>query len=160
MDDRQTILEQYRIYNESKDKFIDRNFVVNRFYLIIALVLMILVSGIHQATGTSEGATSLILCVAGIGVSMLWWLNQDAYSLLIKVKYAFVLEKMEEKLASNPNNMEFKGLAEFQQKRKAFLFSDIQKGLAVLALLGFMVFGIFGTAPHLVKMVLAMQAGG
>lgn len=153
MDDRQVILEQYRIYNDSKDRFIDRNFVVNRFYLVLTLVLLFIVSLLKQLSPLQFLTIEMILSVAGMGIAMLWWLNQDAYSFLIKVKYAFVLEKLEEKLASNPNNMEFKALVELQQKKKAFLFSDIQKGLAVLALITFMVYLIIDVIPFVLVML-------
>ena len=41
MDDKYILLEQYRIYNEAKDRFIDRTFLVNRFYIIFSAVLFI-----------------------------------------------------------------------------------------------------------------------
>ena len=34
-DEKYLILEQYRIYSESKDRFIERQFSTNRFYLIL-----------------------------------------------------------------------------------------------------------------------------
>ena len=33
-DEKYLILEQYRIYSEAKEKFIDRQFSTNRFYLV------------------------------------------------------------------------------------------------------------------------------
>ena len=35
MDDKYILLEQYRIYSEAKEKFIDRHFSTNKFYLFV-----------------------------------------------------------------------------------------------------------------------------
>ena len=41
MDDKYILLEQYRIYSEAKDRFIDRTFLVNRFYIVFSAVLFL-----------------------------------------------------------------------------------------------------------------------
>ena len=38
MDDRAIILEEYRIYTDTKERFIDRQFRTNNFYLVLNLV--------------------------------------------------------------------------------------------------------------------------
>ena len=64
----------------------------------------------------------------------------DSYNTLIKVKFADVLEKLEEKLPVKPFTDEYKGIEDFR-KKKVFMFSDIQKLISVLGALFF--FAIF-----------------
>ena len=40
MDEKHLILEQYRIYNEMKESFINRSFMINRFFMIFSADLM------------------------------------------------------------------------------------------------------------------------
>ena len=42
MDDRQIILEQYRIYNEAKERYIDRAFMINRFFILLVGILFLI----------------------------------------------------------------------------------------------------------------------
>jgi len=67
-------------------------------------------------------------------------MNVDSYNTLIKVKYANVIEKIEEKFPVKPFTDEYKGIADFKNKR-VFMFSDIQKTIAALAALFF--FAVF-----------------
>ena len=69
-------------------------------------------------------------------MSALWWMNVDSYNMLIKVKYANVLEKIEEKLPVKPFTDEYKGIDDFRSN-KIFMFSDIQKLIAVVTALFF-----------------------
>ena len=67
-------------------------------------------------------------------------MNVDSYNTLIKVKFANVLEKIEEKLPVKPFTDEYKGIEDFRNN-KVFMFSDIQKLIAVVAALFF--FAVF-----------------
>ena len=40
MDEKHLILEQYRIYNEIKESFINRSFAVNRFFMILSAIFL------------------------------------------------------------------------------------------------------------------------
>ena len=44
-DEKYLILEQYRIYSEAKEKFIDRNFNTNKFYMTAIVVLIFAMIG-------------------------------------------------------------------------------------------------------------------
>ena len=79
-------------------------------------------------------SATLVFAFFGIAVSSLWWMNVDSYNTLIKIKYADVIEKIEEKLPVHPFTDEYKGIEDFKNK-KIFMFSDIQKFIAIVAAL-------------------------
>lgn len=127
MDDREIILGQYKVYSDAKEQFINRHFATNRFYFVFSFVLLAMT---YVFYALSPGIIQLIITAAfGIAVSVLWWLNIDSYQILIKVKYAKVLEYLETKLPEAPFNKEFKETQAIK-KSKNVLFADVQKGFA------------------------------
>lgn len=147
--DTNIILEQYRIYTESKDKFIDRSFQTNRHYFLVICGLCIVLVLFKQFFPTIAIIFTLFLSFAGMGIAILWYLNQDSYSFLIKIKYADVLEEIENRLPIAPNQMEHAVLNENLKKRHAFvfLFNDIQKFMAVILFLLFLTYFLIDIIP-------------
>ena len=147
--DTNIILEQYRIYTESKDKFIDRSFQTNRHYFLVICGLCIVLVLFKQFFPTIAIIFTLFLSFAGMGIAMLWYLNQDSYSFLIKIKYANVLEEIENRLPIAPNQMEHAILNENLKKSHAFvfLFNDIQKFMAVILFLLFLTYFLIDIIP-------------
>ena len=88
----------------------------------------------------SKISATLVFAFVGICICTLWWMNVDSYNTLIKIKFATVLEAIEEKLPVKPFTDEFKGIEEFRNN-KIFMFSDIQKFIAVIGALFF--FAVF-----------------
>lgn len=80
--------------------------------------------------------------IFGMTVSVLWWMNIDSYQLLIKVKYAKVLEYLETKLPEQPFHKEFVETKNMQKDKK-IIFADIQKWFAGFSLFSFTVIFIF-----------------
>ena len=77
-------------------------------------------------------------------------MNVDSYNTLIKIKFANVLEEIEEKLPVKPFTDEYKGIEEFRNN-KVFVFSDIQKIIAVLGALFFFAVFVSEFSPIVVK---------
>ena len=77
-------------------------------------------------------------------------MNVDSYNTLIKIKYTNVLEVLEEKLPVKPFTDEFKGIEEFKNN-KVFMFSDIQKLIAVVGALFFFAVFVSEFSPLVVK---------
>jgi len=140
MDRDELLLEEYKLYAKQKDNFIDRNFCTNRFYMIlfIAIILAMIFTG--GVVFMEKFSAALVFSVIGMAVCALWWMNVDSYNTLVKVKFANVIEPLEEKLPFKPYTEERKGIEEFRSKR-IFMFSDIQKLVSVLGALFF--FAIF-----------------
>ena len=151
MDDKELIFQQYRLFSEQKECFITRSFGINRFYLCLCIVLLIAV----QLTKGVIFACNIPLCVflalVGLSTTILWWMNMDAYNMLIKIKFAKVLEEMEKQLPFQPYADEYQGIKDYRENKKMFLFSDMQKTFAVIVFLMFFVALIEGIIPVIVK---------
>lgn len=129
-DEKYLILEQYRIYSDAKEKFIERQFNSNRFYLVLNLV--ILVVSYVLATLFPQYGPIVILCIIGIAISLLWWMNIDSYQTLIKIKYAKVLEYLETKLPEQPYHKEYVDYEQMKKRKHLIVFGDFQKVLALV----------------------------
>lgn len=133
----ETIFQQYKLYVENKEKFIDRSFTTNKFYLFLVLALvfgMFITKDYSFFMGLSS---TLVFSAAGIGICTLWWINIDSYNFLIKVKLSRVIEEIEKQLPIKPYTQEFSAIKDIRKNRREFLFSDMQKALATSALLLF-----------------------
>ena len=134
------IFEEYKLYAEQKDNFIDRNFSTNRFYMIAFVVIIFAMIFTGNITFMNVITATLLFSAMGIAVCAFWWMNVDSYNTLIKIKYSNVLERIEEKVPVKLFTEEYKGIEEFKNK-KIFMFSDIQKIIAVFGALFF--FAVF-----------------
>ncbi len=132
------ILEQYKLYSEAKERFIDRTFKTNKFYMTFVIVLM-LISFLSKGLAFGRMTAPALFSLIGIICCSLWWLNIDSYSCLIKIKFSKVLEEIEKELPFQPYAMEYKALKDFRNNKKGFVFSDIQKVFAVFCFLAFFV---------------------
>ena len=140
MDRDELIFREYKMYSEQKENFIDRNFKTNRFYMASIFVLIIALIYTGNVIFLNKISATLVFSLMGTAICTLWWMNVDSYNTLIKVKFANVLEKIEEKLPVKPFTDEYKGIEDFRNN-KVFMFSDIQKLIAVVAALFF--FAVF-----------------
>ena len=140
MDRDEMIFLEYKLYSEQKENFIDRNFKTNRFYMISLFVILLGMIYTGNVVFLSKISATLVFALLGVAISALWWMNVDSYNTLIKVKYANVLEKIEEKLPVKPFTDEYQGIEDFR-KNKVFMFSDIQKIVAAVSALFF--FAVF-----------------
>ena len=140
MDRDELIFNEYKAYCEQKENFIDRNFRTNKFYMTAVVVLIFAMIYTGNVVFLNKISATLVFALFGISVSALWWMNVDSYNTLIKIKYANVIEKIEEKFPVKPFTDEYKGIEEFRNN-KVFMFSDIQKLIAVVAALFF--FAVF-----------------
>ena len=131
------ILEQYRIYSDAKEKFIERQFATNRFYLVLNIITLIALYIL--STLTPQYTPVIILSIIGFAMTMMWWMNIDSYQMLIKVKYAKVLEYLETKLPEQPYHKEFMDYMEMKKKNNLIVFGDFQKYLTLAIALVYIV---------------------
>ena len=150
MDRDELIFREYKLYAEQKENFIDRNFRTNRFYMIsfVAIIFAMIFTG--NVVFMTKISATLVFSLIGISVCALWWMNVDSYNTLIKIKFANVIEMLEEKLPVKPFTEEYKGIEEFKNK-KIFMFSDIQKFIAVIGALFFFAVFVSEFTPLIVK---------
>lgn len=150
MDREELIFQEYKMYAEQKENFIDRNFRTNRFYMISFVAIIIAMIYTNNVVFLERISATLIFSLIGISVCALWWMNVDSYNTLIKVKFANVLERIEEKLPVKPFTEEYKGIEEFRNN-KVFVFSDIQKIVAVFGALFFFAVFVSEISPLVVR---------
>ena len=140
--EQQIILEQYKIYSEAKDKFIDRQFSNNKFYLVLNIVIL-LTTYVLSGLFPQREILIIIMSFIGISLTLMWWMNIDSYQLLIKIKYSKVLEYLETKLPEQPYYKEFQDYKEIKQKNNLIVFGDFQKILALVIACVYFIAGIF-----------------
>ncbi len=137
MDEKHLVLEQYRIYNEMKESFINRSFLVNRFFIILTTIFFFMMI-ITKMVFPDAYPLLLGLEIFGMAVCIMWISNQDAYATIIKIKYNAVIEKLEEDLPKAPNKDEYKELTDKRSKKRVILVKDIQKWFAIFLMLIFL----------------------
>jgi len=136
MDEKELILGQYQAYSLAKEKYIDRHFQTNRFYMVLSFILLFVC---YLFISLTPAYVPVLLTAAfGMVVAALWWLNIDSYQFWIKIKYSRVLEYLETKLPERPFNKEFIEFREAKKRKKAMVFADFQKGLTALLFLCFL----------------------
>ena len=151
MDRDELIFQEYKMYAEQKENFIDRNFRTNRFYMISFVAVIFALIFTSNVVFMERLSATLLFSLIGISVCALWWMNVDAYNILIKIKFANVLERIEEKLPVKPFTEEYKGIEEFRNK-KVFMFSDIQKLIAVMGAVFFFAVFVSEFSPLVVRL--------
>lgn len=137
MNSDEIMFQQYKLYSEQKEQFINRSFCTNKFYLVLLLGLILTMFLTKEYSFIYGISSTLIFSVAGMAICVLWWINVDSYNFLIKVKLSKVLEEIEKKLPIQPYSEEFAAITDFKKNKREFLFADIQKALAVLVFLLF-----------------------
>lgn len=150
MTNEELIFAQYKLYSESKEKFIDRTFNTNKFYIVLDIVLLLtvfLTKGMAFGRMTAPALFSII----GLICCSLWWLNMDSYNCLIKIKFSKVLEELEKQLPFQPYAMEYKALNNFRNNKKGFVFSDMQKIFAIFSFLAFFVIFMIEVIPKFIN---------
>jgi hypothetical protein len=122
MNSEEIMFQQYKLYSDQKEKFVDRSFQTNKFYLFLILGLffmMLITKGLTFVFGLTS---TLIFSVAGIAICILWWVNVDSYNFLIKVKLGKVIEEIERNYPLSHihwNSLQLKNLE--KQKENSFL---------------------------------------
>ena len=130
MDDKEIILEEYRIYMDTKERYIDRQFRSNNFFLVLNLIILAVVNLFSLLT--PQYPPVIIGSLIGAVSSVMWWMGVDSYQMLIKVKYAKVLEYLETKLPEQPCLKEYAEYKDMKKKENLIVFGDLQKTLTVI----------------------------
>ena len=152
MDREELNFQEYKLYAEQKENFIDRNFQTNKFYMISFVAIIFAMIFTNNVVFMEKISAIMLFSLLGVSLCVLWWMNVDSYNTLIKIKYSNVIEKLEEKLPIKPFTDEYKGIEEFRNK-KIFMFSDIQKIIAVIGALFFFAVFVSEFSPFIIKAI-------
>ena len=151
MNSEEIMFQQYKLYTEQKERFVDRSFQTNKFYLLLVLALVLIMLLTKNLTFAYGLSSVLVFSAAGVAICILWWINMDAYNFLIKVKLGKVIEEIEKHLPTQPYTQEFIAIKDLRKNKRMFLFADMQKTLALVALLIFFVLLINELVPLFFK---------
>ena len=154
MEYQEILAKQYVAYIESKDRFVERSFLVNRFYLMLTCVIMVATAFSIEYYGENVSYVTIALSLCGSAVSILWLLNQDSYLYLIKTKLADVIEKFESHLPFQPHILEFEGIKE-RGKKMRVVFPEVQKLFAFVAFALFFAVFVCNAGAKLVMLFIA-----
>ena len=152
MDRDELIFQEYKLYSEQKENFIDRNFSTNKFYLATFIVIIFAIIYTNNVVFMNRISATLLFSIIGISICVLWWMNIDSYNTIIKIKYSKVIEMLEEKLPVKPFTDEFTGIQEYRSK-KIFMFSDIQKIVSIIGAIFFFAIFISEITPIVLSLV-------
>jgi hypothetical protein len=150
-DERYIALEQYKIYCEMKENFVNRSFSTNKFYIITIIFLFVITYMTRDVYFEFNISAIVINSLIGMGLSIFWWANVDAYDTIIKIKFKNVIDELEKHLPSQPHSLEKEGFIELRKAKKGYMFSDMQKMLALTVFIIFMVLFFTETVPNVAK---------
>ena len=120
----------YREYNQSMEKFKQNHFASNRYYITILAVILLIIISSNQVFGASSLLFSFIFSFFGLCISIMWLINQDNYSQLIKIKLAKVLEEMEKELPLKPYTIEHEAITEYKNRKRFYSYEQLQNFMA------------------------------
>lgn len=151
MNSENLIIEQYNTYSQHKEKFVDRSFMTNKFYSVLVIILFVLIFLMKDFVICKIFSASVIFSIVGIFISILWWLNIDAYNFLIKIKISKALEEIEKQLPVQPYTLEFTAIKNTKRRKQHFYFADIQKVFALISVLLFISLFFATLIPALIQ---------
>lgn len=146
-------VEQYKAYLQMKENFITRNFSTNKFFMIFIAVIYITLIWARDVDFGFGITSIIILSLFGMGLCFLWWTNIDTYGTIMGVKYKKVIDVIEKDLPFQVHAYEKEGIDELRKAKKAWLFADVQKAIALCAFLIFMVIFLIEFVPTVVLFV-------
>ena len=131
MDNKQELLELYKEFIYTKENFVNRSFVTNKFYIIAITLCFVALGALKEYFGADGSLTVIAVALAGAAFSLLLWSNQDAYSYLLRIKFSAVIDKMEESFSFQPCVEEKNAIIEDKKRKRNYVFSNIQKVFAL-----------------------------
>ncbi len=137
MDEKQQLMDLYKEFMYTKENFVNRSFATNKFYIIAVTLCLFALAAIKEYGNSTGSVLVVAIAIAGFAFSFLLWANQDAYTYLLKIKFGNVIDKMEEAFCFKPCVEEKTALVENAQKKRNYVFTDIQKTFALATMVIF-----------------------
>ena len=150
MDTKQEMMELYKEFMYTKENFVDRSFATNKFYMIAITVCLLAFTICRELYHLGGSITVLAIAGAGMAFSLLLWANQDAYTYLLRVKFSAVIDKMEEQFCFKPCVEEKNAIIENAKNRRNYIFTNIQKTFALVALAVFLASFLWDFVPIII----------
>ncbi len=145
------IFEEYKLYTEQKDRFTERTFLINRFYMVLLLAMIAAIFLLKDIFIADTFSVLIIFALAGMVISILWWINIDTYNVLIKTKLSKVIEEIEKQLPVQPFKMEYSAVQESKKDKNEFMFTDVQKLFASFIFFVYLMMFIVGVLQMIIR---------
>ena len=145
------IFEEYKLYTEQKDRFTERTFLINRFYMVLLLAMIVAIFLLKDIFIADTFSVLIIFALAGMVISILWWINIDTYNVLIKTKLSKVIEEIEKQLPVQPFKMEYSAVQESKKDKNEFMFTDVQKLFASFIFFVYLMMFIVGVLQMIIR---------
>ena len=151
--DKNLLFEQYKVYCQMKEGFVDRNFMTNKFYLCVVIGIFVIMFFTRNVSFDYNISANLVMSILGMAVAFFWWSNADAYNIMIKVKLKHVIDEMEKQLPMAVHLIEMKNFTQYKKQNKVVIFSDMQKGVAISMILIFFILFLLEAAYPIMTML-------
>lgn len=126
--DKNTLIEQYKLYVETAEKISEKRQTANTYFLSLNSFLLILAG---YLTTLKFDLWHLIIMFAGIFICIFWILNLKSYRALNTAKYQ-VIHKMEEKLPIKLFDDEWELLDRGENKNTYLKLSVVEQGVPIV----------------------------
>lgn len=137
IEEKEILLEQYKLYVEMADKISERRSSVNTFFLTANSIILTVIS----INGFDIAKFSWLITAVGLILSYTWYYLLQSYKLLNSGKFR-VVHKIEQKLPLNLYAFEWEILGEGKDRAKYWPISHIEKILPALFAIIYIVFQI------------------
>lgn len=128
MDDKEILLEEYKLYVEMADRVSSRRAQTNKFYISILSGILALLSIILENVFLSDIQAAAILAISllGIGLNILWHINIRSYRQLNTGKFK-VIHEMEQQLPFPCYDREWSLLGGGKDSKKYLQLTRVEK---------------------------------
>lgn len=124
VEERKSVLEQYKLCVEMADRVSARRQSANNFYLTVNTAMLGATTWFSAKTASTE--STVILALAGLMVSLLWMRNIDSYRDLNSGKFE-VINELEQVLPSSPYEAEWQYLKRGQSTSTYRTFHSVER---------------------------------
>ncbi len=150
--DKELLFQQYKLYCQEKESFVNRNFATNKFYLVMIVAVFVIMFFTRDISFDYNISANLVMSILGMAIGFFWWSNADSYNIMIKVKLKHVIDEMEKQLPMAAHLIEMKNYNEYKKQNKLIIFSDMQKGIAIAMMLIFFILFLFEVVYPLITL--------
>lgn len=133
------LLDQYKLFVESAEKTSERRMDVHKYFATLNAALLS-VLGLTMQFGNYQSRMSarLVIALAGIFASIVWWMLVKSYKKLNTAKFG-VIHQIEEKLPLSLFTTEWKALMDGKCGGKHRPFSDKETWLPIAFGIGYII---------------------
>jgi len=150
MEDRDMLLEQYKLFVKSADDLTSRRLDTNKLYLTILLGLFTIAGFLNTKEMSSMFGKDIILIiisVIGLSLSVVWYMNIESYRLLNSAKFK-VIHEIEQELPYPCFDKEWQ-FRKTDNPSKAYpRFTQIEKFMPIMMGIIFVILLLVGVIFH------------